>query len=164
MNKTYIISLTIFLNLSYSVYRYYDYKNVFNDYEILNVKYLNLKKELDTEINAKNEEKYINQDDKVIASDSFFISMIYEISSISGLKLVSMSDLVTKDSDDKYTLNYIAFRFKGNMKMFYNFLYLIFNANYYIDTSRTEIKIDGTYFDISLGYLKGVNFEKTIYH
>lgn len=155
MKKTYIISLTIFLNLSYSVYRYYDYKNVFNDYEILNVKYLNLKKELDTEINAKNEEKYINQDDKVIASDSFFISMIYEISSISGLKLVSMSDLVTKDSDDKYTLNYIVFRFKGNMKMFYNFLYLIFNANYYIDTSRTEIKIDGTYFDISLGYLKG---------
>lgn len=155
MNKTYIISLTIFLNLSYSVYRYYDYKNVFNDYEILNVKYLNLKKELDTEINAKNEEKYINQDDKVIASDSFFISMIYEISSISGLKLVSMSDLVTKDSDNKYTLNYIVFRFKGNMKMFYNFLYLIFNANYYIDTSRTEIKIDGTYFDISLGYLKG---------
>lgn len=155
MNKTYIISLTIFLNLSYSVYRYYDYKNVFNDYEILNVKYLNLKKELDTEINAKNEEKYINQDDKVIASDSFFISMIYEISSISGLKLVSMSDLVTKDSDDKYTLNYIVFRFKGNMKMFYNFLYLIFNANYYIDTSRTEIKIDGIYFDISLGYLKG---------
>lgn len=155
MNKTYIISLTIFLNLSYSVYRYYDYKNVFNDYEILNVKYLNLKKELDTEINAKNEEKYINQDDKVIASDSFLISMIYEISSISGLKLVSMSDLVTKDSDDKYTLNYIVFRFKGNMKMFYNFLYLIFNANYYIDTSRTEIKIDGTYFDISLGYLKG---------
>ena len=155
MNKKYIISLTIFLNLSYSVYRYYDYKNVFNDYEILNVKYLNLKKELDTEINAKNEEKYINQDDKVIASDSFFISMIYEISSISGLKLVSMSDLVTKDSDDKYTLNYIVFRFKGNMKMFYNFLYLIFNANYYIDTSRTEIKIDGTYFDISLGYLKG---------
>lgn len=155
MNKTYIISLTIFLNLSYSVYRYYDYKNVFNDYEILNVKYFNLKKELDTEINAKNEEKYINQDDKVIASDSFFISMIYEISSISGLKLVSMSDLVTKDSDDKYTLNYIVFRFKGNMKMFYNFLYLIFNANYYIDTSRTEIKIDGTYFDISLGYLKG---------
>ena len=155
MKKTYIISLTIFLNLSYSVYRYYDYKNVFNDYEILNVKYLNLKKELDAEINAKNEEKYINQDDKVIASDSFFISMIYEISSISGLKLVSMSDLVTKDSDDKYTLNYIVFRFKGNMKMFYNFLYLIFNANYYIDTSRTEIKIDGTYFDISLGYLKG---------
>ena len=155
MNKTYIISLTIFLNLSYSVYRYYDYKNVFNDYEILNVKYLNLKKELDTEINAKNEEKYINQDNKVIASDSFFISMIYEISSISGLKLVSMSDLVTKDSDDKYTLNYFVFRFKGNMKMFYNFLYLIFNANYYIDTSRTEIKIDGTYFDISLGYLKG---------
>lgn len=155
MKKTYIISLTIFLNLSYSVYRYYDYKNVFDDYEILNVKYLNLKKELDTEINAKNEEKYINQDDKVIASDSFFISMIYEISSISGLKLVSMSDLVTKDSDDKYTLNYIVFRFKGNMKMFYNFLYLIFNANYYIDTSRTEIKIDGTYFDISLGYLKG---------
>ena len=155
MNKTYIISLTIFLNLSYSVYRYYDYKNVFNDYEILNVKYLNLKKELDTEINAKNEEKYIDQDDKVVASDSFFISMIYEISSISGLKLVSMSDLVTKDSDDKYTLNYIVFRFKGNMKMFYNFLYLIFNANYYIDTSRTEIKIDGTYFDISLGYLKG---------
>lgn len=155
MNKTYIISLTIFLNLSYSVYRYYDYKNVFNDYEILNVKYLNLKKELDTEINPKNEEKYINQDDKVIVSDSFFISMIYEISSISGLKLVSMSDLVTKDSDDKYTLNYIVFRFKGNMKMFYNFLYLIFNANYYIDTSRTEIKIDGTYFDISLGYLKG---------
>ena len=155
MNKTYIISLTIFLNLSYSVYRYYDYKNVFNDYEILNVKYLNLKKELDTEINAKNEEKYINQDDKVIASDSFFISMIYEISSISGLKLVSMSDLVTKDSDDKYTLNYIVFRFKGNMKMFYNFLYLIFNANYYIDTSRTEIKIDDTYIDISLGYLKG---------
>ena len=155
MKKTYIISLTIFLNLSYSVYRYYDYKNVFNDYEILNVKYLNLKKELDTEINAKNEEKYINQDDKVIASNSFFISMIYEISSISGLKLVSMSDLVTKDSDDKYTLNYIVFRFKGNMKMFYNFLYLIFNANYYIDTSRTEIKIDGTYFDISLGYLKG---------
>ena len=155
MNKTYIISLTIFLNLSYSVYRYYDYKNVFNDYEILNVKYLNLKKELDTEINAKNEEKYIDQDDKVIASDSFFISMIYEISSISGLKLVSMSDLVTKDSDDKYTLNYIVFRFKGNMKMFYNFLYLIFNANYYIDTSKTEIKIDETYFDISLGYLKG---------
>ena len=155
MNKTYIISLTIFLNLSYSVYRYYDYKNVFNDYEILNVKYFNLKKELDTEINAKNEEKYINQDDKVIVSNSFFISMIYEISSISGLKLVSMSDLVTKDSDDKYTLNYIVFRFKGNMKMFYNFLYLIFNANYYIDTSRTEIKIDGTYFDISLGYLKG---------
>ena len=155
MNKIYIISLTIFLNLSYSVYRYYDYKNVFNDYEILNVKYLNLKKELDTEINTKNEERYINQDDKVIASDSFFISMIYEISSISGLKLVSMSDLVTKDSDDKYTLNYIVFRFKGNMKMFYNFLYLIFNANYYIDTSRTEIKIDGTYFDISLGYLKG---------
>ena len=155
MNKTYIISLTIFLNLSYSVYRYYDYKNVFDDYEILNVKYLNLKKEFDTEINAKNEEKYINQDDKVIVSNSFFISMIYEISSISGLKLVSMSDLVTKDSDDKYTLNYIVFRFKGNMKMFYNFLYLIFNANYYIDTSRTEIKIDGTYFDISLGYLKG---------
>ena len=155
MNKTYIISLTIFLNLSYSVYRYYDYKNVFDDYEILNVKYLNLKKELDTEINAKNEEKYINQDDKVIVSNSFFISMIYEISSISGLKLVSMSDLVTKDSDDKYTLNYIVFRFKGNMKMFYNFLYLIFNANYYIDTSRTEIKIDGIYFDISLGYLKG---------
>lgn len=95
MNKTYIISLTIFLNLSYSVYRYYDYKNVFDDYEILNVKYLNLKKELDTEINAKNEEKYINQDDKVIVSNSFFISMIYEISSISKYNIIQCIFIIT---------------------------------------------------------------------
>ena len=155
MNKIYILTLTIFLNLSYTAYKYYDYKKEFRDYEMLNTKYLNLQKELDSKINDKSEDESINQDDKTISSNSFFISMIYEISSISGLKLVSMSDLVTKDSDDKYTLNYIVFRFKGNMKMFYNFLYLIFNANYYIDTSRTEIKIDGTYFDISLGYLKG---------
>ena len=122
---------------------------------MLNTKYLNLQKELDSKINDKSEDEFINQDDKTISSNSFFISMIYDISNISGLKLVSMSDFVTKDSDDKYTLNYIVFRFKGNMKMFYNFLYLIFNANYYIDTSKTEIKIDETYFDISLGYLKG---------
>lgn len=155
MNKIYILTLTIFLNLSYTAYKYYDYKKEFRDYEMLNTKYLNLQKELDSKINDKSEDESINQDDKTISSNSFFISMIYEISSISGLKLVSMSDLVTKDSDDKYTLNYIVFRFKGNMKMFYNFLYLIFNANYYIDTSKTEIKIDETYFDISLGYLKG---------
>lgn len=155
MNKIYILTLTIFLNLSYTAYKYYDYKKEFRDYEMLNTKYLNLQKELDSKINDKSEDESINQDDKIISSNSFFISMIYEISSISGLKLVSMSDLVTKDSDDKYTLNYIVFRFKGNMKMFYNFLYLIFNANYYIDTSKTEIKIDETYFDISLGYLKG---------
>ena len=155
MNKIYILTLTIFLNLSYTAYKYYDYKKEFRDYEMLNTKYLNLQKELDSKINDKSEDESINQDDKTISSNSFFISMIYDISNISGLKLVSMSDFVTKDSDDKYTLNYIVFRFKGNMKMFYNFLYLIFNANYYIDTSRTEIKIDGTYFDISLGYLKG---------
>ena len=155
MNKIYILTLTIFLNLSYTAYKYYDYKKEFRDYEMLNTKYLNLQKELDSKINDKSEDESINQDDKTISSNSFFISMIYEISSISGLKLVSMSDLVTKDSDEKYTLNYIVFRFKGNMKMFYNFLYLIFNANYYIDTSKTEIKIDETYFDISLGYLKG---------
>lgn len=155
MNKIYILTLTIFLNLSYTAYKYYDYKKEFRDYEMLNTKYLNLQKELDSKINDKSEDESINQDDKTISSNSFFISMIYDISNISGLKLVSMSDLVTKDSDDKYTLNYIVFRFKGNMKMFYNFLYLIFNANYYIDTSKTEIKIDETYFDISLGYLKG---------
>ena len=155
MNKIYILTLTIFLNLSYTAYKYYDYKKEFRDYEMLNTKYLNLQKELDSKINDKSEGESINQDDKTISSNSFFISMIYDISNISGLKLVSMSDLVTKDSDDKYTLNYIVFRFKGNMKMFYNFLYLIFNANYYIDTSKTEIKIDETYFDISLGYLKG---------
>lgn len=155
MNKIYILTLTIFLNLSYTAYKYYDYKKEFRDYEMLNTKYLNLQKELDSKINDKSEDEYINQDDKTISSNSFFISMIYDISNISGLKLVSMSDFVTKDSDDKYTLNYIVFRFKGNMKMFYNFLYLIFNANYYIDTSKTEIKIDETYFDISLGYLKG---------
>ena len=155
MNKIYILTLTIFLNLSYTAYKYYDYKKEFRDYEMLNTKYLNLQKELDSKINDKSEDESINQDDKTISSNSFFISMIYDISNVSGLKLVSMSDLVTKDSDDKYTLNYIVFRFKGNMKMFYNFLYLIFNANYYIDTSKTEIKIDETYFDISLGYLKG---------
>ena len=155
MNKIYILTLTIFLNLSYTAYKYYDYKKEFRDYEMLNTKYLNLQKELDSKINDKSEGESINQDDKTISSNSFFISMIYDISNISGLKLVSMSDLVTKDSDDKYTLNYIVFRFKGNMKMFYNFLYLIFNANYYIDTSKTETKIDETYFDISLGYLKG---------
>ena len=155
MNKIYILTLTIFLNLSYTAYKYYDYKKEFRDYEMLNTKYLNLQKKLDSKINDKSEDESINQDDKIISSNSFFISMIYDISNISGLKLVSMSDLVTKDSDDKYTLNYIVFRFKGNMKMFYNFLYLIFNANYYIDTSKTEIKIDETYFDISLGYLKG---------
>ena len=155
MNKIYILTLTIFLNLSYTSYKYYDYKKEFRDYEMLNTKYLNLQKELDSKINDKSEDESINQDDKTISSNSFFISMIYDISNISGLKLVSMSDFVTKDSDDKYTLNYIVFRFKGNMKMFYNFLYLIFNANYYIDTSKTEIKIDETYFDISLGYLKG---------
>lgn len=155
MNKIYILTLTIFLNLSYTAYKYYDYKKEFRDYEMLNTKYLNLQKELDSKINDKSEDEFINQDDKTISSNSFFISMIYDISNISGLKLVSMSDFVTKDSDDKYTLNYIVFRFKGNMKMFYNFLYLIFNANYYIDTSKTEIKIDETYFDISLGYLKG---------
>ena len=155
MNKIYILTLTIFLNLSYTAYKYYDYKKEFRDYEMLNTKYLNLQKELDSKINNKSEDESINQDDKTISSNSFFISMIYDISNISGLKLVSMSDFVTKDSDDKYTLNYIVFRFKGNMKMFYNFLYLIFNANYYIDTSKTEIKIDETYFDISLGYLKG---------
>ena len=155
MNKIYSLTLTIFLNLSYTAYKYYDYKKEFRDYEMLNTKYLNLQKKLDSKINDKSEDESINQDDKIISSNSFFISMIYDISNISGLKLVSMSDLVTKDSDDKYTLNYIVFRFKGNMKMFYNFLYLIFNANYYIDTSKTEIKIDETYFDISLGYLKG---------
>ena len=155
MNKIYILTLTIFLNLSYTAYKYYDYKKEFRDYEMLNTKYLNLQKELDSKINDKSEDESINQDDKTISSNSFFISMIYDISNISGLKLVSMSDFVTKDSDDKYTLNYIVFRFKGNMKMFYNFLYFIFNANYYIDTSKTEIKIDETYFDISLGYLKG---------
>lgn len=155
MNKIYILTLTIFLNLSYTAYKYYDCKKEFRDYEMLNTKYLNLQKELDSKINDKSEDESINQDDKTISSNSFFISMIYDISNVSGLKLVSMSDLVTKDSDDKYTLNYIVFRFKGNMKMFYNFLYLIFNANYYIDTSKTEIKIDETYFDISLGYLKG---------
>lgn len=155
MNKIYILTLTIFLNLSYTAYKYYDYKKEFRDYEMLNTKYLNLQKELDSKINDKSEDESINQDDKTISSNSFFISMIYDISNISGLKLVSISDFVTKDSDDKYTLNYIVFRFKGNMKMFYNFLYLIFNANYYIDTSKTEIKIDETYFDISLGYLKG---------
>ena len=155
MNKIYILTLTIFLNLSYTAYKYYDYKKEFRDYEMLNTKYLNLQKELDSKINDKSEDEFINQDDKTISSNSFFISMIYDISNISGLKLVSMSDFVTKDSDDKYKLNYIVFRFKGNMKMFYNFLYLIFNANYYIDTSKTEIKIDETYFDISLGYLKG---------
>ena len=155
MNKIYILTLTIFLNLSYTAYKYYDYKKEFRDYEMLNTKYLNLQKELDSKINDKSEDESINQDDKTISSNSFFISMIYDISNISGLKLVSMSDFVTKDSDDKYTLNYIVFRFKGNMKMFYNFLYLIFNANYYIDTSKTEIKIDEIYFDISLGYLKG---------
>ena len=155
MNKIYILTLTIFLNLSYTAYKYYDYKKEFRDYEMLNTKYLNLQKELDSKITNKSEDESIHQDDKTISSNSFFISMIYDISNISGLKLVSMSDFVTKDSDDKYTLNYIVFRFKGNMKMFYNFLYLIFNANYYIDTSKTEIKIDETYFDISLGYLKG---------
>ena len=152
MKKIYFIPLILFLNISYGLYRFYEYKE---DYELLNNKYIELKERLNIEIEDKNEEGYINYDDKVIKSNSFFISMIYEISNISGLKLLSTSEFVPKDSDGEYTLNYIVFRFEGNMKMFYNFLYLIFNANYYIDTSRTEIRMDGRWFDISLGYLKG---------
>ena len=153
MKKIYFIPLILFLNISYGLYRFYEYKEFKGDYELLNNKYIELKERLNIE--DKNEEGYINYDDKVIKSNSFFISMIYEISNISGLKLVSTSEFVPKDSDGEYTLNYIVFRFEGNMKMFYNFLYLIFNANYYIDTSRTEIRMDGRWFDISLGYLKG---------
>ena len=153
--KIYFIPLILFLNISYGLYRFYEYKEFKGDYELLNNKYIELKERLNIEIEDKNEEGYINYDDKVIKSNSFFISMIYEISNISGLKLVSTSEFVPKDSDGEYTLNYIVFRFEGNMKMFYNFLYLIFNANYYIDTSRTEIRMDGRWFDISLGYLKG---------
>lgn len=155
MKKIYFILLILFLNISYGLYRFYEYKEFKGDYELLNNKYIELKERLNIEIEDKNEEGYINYDDKVIKSNSFFISMIYEISNISGLKLVSTSEFVPKDSDGEYTLNYIVFRFEGNMKMFYNFLYLIFNANYYIDTSRTEIRMDGRWFDISLGYLKG---------
>ena len=155
MKKMYFIPLILFLNISYGLYRFYEYKEFKGDYELLNNKYIELKERLNIEIEDKNEEGYINYDDKVIKSNSFFISMIYEISNISGLKLVSTSEFVPKDSDGEYTLNYIVFRFEGNMKMFYNFLYLIFNANYYIDTSRTEIRMDGRWFDISLGYLKG---------
>jgi|GEM_PF-3583755 hypothetical protein len=155
MKKIYFIPLILFLNISYGLYRFYEYKEFKGDYELLNNKYIELKERLNIEIEDKNEEGYINYDDKVIKSNSFFISMIYEISNISGLKLVSTSEFVPKDSDGEYTLNYIVFRFEGNMKMFYNFLYLIFNANYYIDTSRTEIRMDGRWFDISLGYLKG---------
>ena len=155
MKKIYFIPLILFLNISYGLYRFYEYKEFKGDYELLNNKYIELKERLNIEIEDKNEEGYINYDDKVIKSNSFFISMIYEISNISGLKLVSTSEFIPKDSDGEYTLNYIVFRFEGNMKMFYNFLYLIFNANYYIDTSRTEIRMDGRWFDISLGYLKG---------
>lgn len=155
MKKIYFILLILFLNISYGLYRFYEYKEFKGDYELLNNKYIELRERLNIEIEDKNEEGYINYDDKVIKSNSFFISMIYEISNISGLKLVSTSEFVPKDSDGEYTLNYIVFRFEGNMKMFYNFLYLIFNANYYIDTSRTEIRMDGRWFDISLGYLKG---------
>ncbi len=155
MKKIYFIPLILFLNISYGLYRFYEYKEFRGDYELLNNKYIELRERLNVEIEDKNEEGYINYDDKVIKSNSFFISMIYEISNISGLKLVSTSEFVPKDSDGEYTLNYIVFRFEGNMKMFYNFLYLIFNANYYIDTSRTEIRMDGRWFDISLGYLKG---------
>ena len=155
MKKIYFIPLILFLNISYGLYRFYEYKEFKRDYELLNNKYIELRERLNIEIEDKNEEGYINYDDKVIKSNSFFISMIYEISNISGLKLVSTSEFVPKDSDGEYTLNYIVFRFEGNMKMFYNFLYLIFNANYYIDTSRTEIRMDGRWFDISLGYLKG---------
>ena len=155
MKKIYFIPLILFLNISCGLYRFYEYKEFKGDYELLNNKYIELKERLNIEIEDKNEEGYINYDDKVIKSNSFFISMIYEISNISGLKLVSTSEFVPKDSDGEYTLNYIVFRFEGNMKMFYNFLYLIFNANYYIDTSRTEIRMDGRWFDISLGYLKG---------
>lgn len=155
MKKIYFIPLILFLNISYGLYRFYEYKEFKGDYELLNNKYIELRERLNIEIEDKNEEGYINYDDKVIKSNSFFISMIYEISNISGLKLVSTSEFVPKDSDGEYTLNYIVFRFEGNMKMFYNFLYLIFNANYYIDTSRTEIRMDGRWFDISLGYLKG---------
>ena len=155
MKKIYFIPLILFLNISYGLYRFYEYKEFKGDYELLNNKYIELRERLNIEIEDKNEEGYINYDDKVIKSNSFFISMIYEISNISGLKLVSTSEFVPKDSDGEYALNYIVFRFEGNMKMFYNFLYLIFNANYYIDTSRTEIRMDGRWFDISLGYLKG---------
>ena len=155
MKKIYFIPLILFLNISYGLYRFYEYKEFKGDYELLNNKYIELRERLNIEIEDKNEEGYINYDDKVIKSNSFFISMIYEISNISGLKLVSTSEFVPKDSDGEYTLNYIVFRFEGNMKMFYNFLYLIFNANYYIDTSRTEIRMDGRWFAISLGYLKG---------
>ncbi len=155
MKKIYFIPLILFFNISYGLYRFYEYKEFKGDYELLNNKYIELRERLNIEIEDKNEEGYINYDDKVIKSNSFFISMIYEISNISGLKLVSTSEFVPKDSDGEYTLNYIVFRFEGNMKMFYNFLYLIFNANYYIDTSRTEIRMDGRWFDISLGYLKG---------
>ena len=118
MKKIYFIPLILFLNISYGLYRFYEYKEFKGDYELLNNKYIELKERLNIEIEDKNEEGYINYDDKVIKSNSFFISMIYEISNISGLKLVSTSEFVPKDSDGEYTLNYIVFRFEANMKMF----------------------------------------------
>ena len=73
MNKIYILTLTIFLNLSYTAYKYYDYKKEFRDYEMLNTKYLNLQKELDSKINDKFEDESINQDDKTISSNSLYL-------------------------------------------------------------------------------------------
>ena len=40
MKKIYFIPLILFLNISYGLYRFYEYKEFKGDYELLNNKYI----------------------------------------------------------------------------------------------------------------------------
>ena len=152
-SKYIIINLLILFYYAYRTYSSYNELKQRNDSILLEISELNNNYEnLENRINVK-ENYEIDFNDKYIVGEEF-IKMIHVLSNESKLKLIDSSSPVEKLKDNKTTLQYITFRFVGDFKSFYEFMYYVYNTSLYIDTTYTDIHIYEDNFEISIGYLK----------
>lgn len=122
----------------------------------LNEEYIILEKEI---LNFSIPEKNKVKREYLAEKSSFSLNKyIFEKSNISNLELLETTNSNIEYQDDENALEYIGYKFKGDLYSFYVFLFNIFNDEIvYIDNNFSYLKLTQDEYQIYLGILKVKN-------
>lgn len=79
--------------------------------------------------------------------------MIYKFSNDSGLVLEDITNEQKLRTYFDYSLLYVSIKLKGDLVSLSKFIYMIQNANKYIDGSKFSMTVTSNSFILNLGYI-----------
>lgn len=86
-------------------------------------------------------------------SSNEFKKMIYKFSNDSGLVLEDITNEQKLRTYFDYSLLYVGIKLKGDLVSLSKFIYMIQNANKYIDGSKFSMTVTSNSFILNLGYI-----------